>query len=120
MADTGIFATTAEVQAKVGANMSATYNVEAYINQFMAEAESYINAECRYNYSDAYAGLNADVKAILKMVASSLAAMDVIQADPSGVSRAEYETRLDVLNYKVEIGIKQLKEKQTQTFINNA
>ena len=35
MADTGIFATTAEVQRKVGANASSTANVEAYINDFM-------------------------------------------------------------------------------------
>ena len=37
MADTGIFATTAEVQRKVNANASSTSNVEAYINQFMTE-----------------------------------------------------------------------------------
>ena len=40
MADTGIFATTAEVQRKVGANASTTANVEAFINQYMTEAEA--------------------------------------------------------------------------------
>ena len=64
MADTGIFATTAEVQRHVGANASATSNVEAYINQFMTEAESFINAFTRYNWSDAFASLNVDVRGI--------------------------------------------------------
>jgi len=56
MADTGIFATTAEVQRKVGANASTTSNVEAYINQYMTEAESYINTVTGVNYSDSYSG----------------------------------------------------------------
>ena len=40
MADTGVFATTAEVSRKAGANASATSNAEAYINQYMAEVKA--------------------------------------------------------------------------------
>ena len=81
MADTGIFATTAEVQRKVGENASATSNVEAYINDFMTQAESYINAVTRHNWSDDYSGLNADVKGLLKEAASNIAACYVILFD---------------------------------------
>lgn len=119
MADTGIFATTAEVQYKAGANASATSNVETYINSFMAQAESYINTACRFNFSDVYSTLDVDVKAILKECASSLAAMYVIQYDMSGfTSLAEAQTMLDVLYQRVQDCIKILKEKPEQTFIN--
>ena len=99
MVDTGIFCTTAEVQNKVGANASATSNVEAFINQYVSQAESYINVVCKYNFSDTYAALNADVKKILTKWAASLAAIDVINYDLSGTSRLlELQTRMDVLN----------------------
>jgi hypothetical protein len=121
MADTGIFATTAEVQRKAGANASTTSNVEAYINDFMTQAESYINSFCRYNFSDNYSSLNADVKGILKEVASNIAATYVIMYDMSGFSsRAEAETMLDVLRDGITRGLSVLKDKKTQDFINGA
>tara|TARA_R100001480_G_scaffold7651_1_gene15617 strand:+ start:927 stop:1289 length:363 start_codon:yes stop_codon:yes gene_type:complete len=120
MADTGIFATTAEVQRKTGANASSTSNVEAYINQFMTEVESLINTTTRVNWSDLYSGLNADVKGILKMAASASAAMMVIQYDMGGYSQREAETMLDVLNNEYTIAIAQLKEQAQKGFIENA
>lgn len=121
MTDTGIFATTAEVQYKAGANASAISNVELYINSFMTQAESKINSLCRYNFSDNYATLNADVKEILKEAASNLAAMYVINYDLSGfTSRYEAETMLDVLNNEFLKCISLLRDKKTQTFINDA
>lgn len=99
MADTGIFATTAEVQRKIGANVSSTANAEAYINDFMTQAESEINVATGYNWSDGYAALNVDVKGLLKEAASNLAAMYVINYDLSGFSQMrEAETRLDMLH----------------------
>ena len=121
MADTGIFATTEEVQRKAGANASTTSNVEAYINDFMTQAESQINAETSYNWSDAYAGLNADTKAILKLAASNLAAMYVIQYDMSGfTSREEAETMLDVLYDGYRNAIKTLRDKAQAQFVQDA
>ena len=121
MADTGIFATTAEVQRKAGANASSTSNVEAYINDFMAQAESTINTMCRYNFSDDYAGLNADVKGILKEVASNLAAIYVIQFDMSGfTSRTEAEDMINVLRDGALRGMSLLRDKKAQDFINGA
>ena len=98
MADTGIFATTAEVQYKAGANASATANVELYINSFMTQAESEINVATRKNWSDSYSSLNTDVKGILKEAASNLAAIYVIQFDMSGfTSRGEAESMITIL-----------------------
>lgn len=121
MVDTGIFATTAEVQRKAGANASATATAEAYINDFMTQAESFINAFCRYNFSDNYSTLNADVKGILKEVASNLAAIYCIQYDMSGfTSRIEAEDMINVLRDAALRGLTVLRDKKAQEFINDA
>lgn len=124
MVDTGIFATTAEVQRKVGANASATSNVEAYINDFMAQAESFINVIVGFNFSDVYSNLNADVKAILKEISSNLAAIYVLNYDATAVitatSNITFENRIMVLNYRLNQGIRVLRETGTETFIRNA
>lgn len=121
MVDTGIFATTAEVQRKVGAGASATSNVEAYINDFMTQAESFINTITLFNWSDVYTSLNADVKGILKEYASNLAAMDVIAYDMSGYgSIAEAQTLLNVLWNKCELCRRLLEDQRTKIFIRGA
>ena len=121
MADTGIFATTTEVQYKAGANASATANVEAYINSFMTQAESKINVLSQYNWSDNYAALNADVKGILKEAASNLAASYVIQYDMSGfTTRYEAETMLDVLKDNFNQALSLLKDIKKRDFMNDA
>ena len=117
MVDTGVFATTAEVQRHVGANASTTANSEAYINQFMTEAESYINDFCRKNWTDVYPTLNADIKGILKSCAAKIAAIEVIKYDTSGLSDSEAQLRLNVLrdSYKRDLDI--LKEQATRKFM---
>ena len=121
MADTGIFATTTEIQYKAGSGASATAKAEAYTNVFIAQAESFINAYCRYNYSDNYATLNADVKGILKEVASNLAAIYVIQYDMSGyVSRVAAEDSVNILRDAALRGLAVLRDKEAQRFINDA
>src|SRR3990167_7306737 len=98
MADTGIFATTAEVQRKVGLNANATSNAEAYINDFMTQAESFINVISGKNWSDDYASLNVDIKGILKEAASNLAAIYVIQYNTAGYSnQREAENIMNIL-----------------------
>ena len=120
-ADTGIFATTAEVGYKVGAGASATSNSEAYINSYMTQVESQINVLCRYNFSDNYAGLNADVKGILKEVASNLAAIYVIVYDMSGYgSRVEAENLVNVLRDAALRGLSILRDKKVQDFMVGA
>ena len=121
MADTGIFATTAEVQRKVHVNASSTANVEAYINQYMTEAESLINVTTNYNWSDAYSALNVDVKGILKMAASEVAAAQVEAYDLDAIGRntalASINKHLTVYNMCIAI----LKDKtNVQPFMTEA
>jgi len=121
MAHEGIFATADQVKYKAGANASSTATAEAYINAFIDEAESEINAATRYNWSDAFAGLNDDVKAILQEAASNLAAAYIISYDMSGFTTLqEAQTMIQYLmnNYNRCIGI--LKDLKTQTFVQGA
>lgn len=121
MVDTGIFATTLEVQYKAGANASTTSNTEAYINSYIAQAESTINTVSRFNWSDAYSGLNADTKAILKEAASNLAAIYVITYDMSGfTSRAEAESMITVLRDGAVRAMALLRDQKQKDFINDA
>ena len=121
MADTGIFATTAEVQYKAGANASATSKAEAYTNSFIAQAESYINTATRKNWSDVYTSLNVDVKAVLKECASNLAAIYVINYDMSGfTSRIEAEDMVNILYRRAIDSIKILIDQKIETFITGA
>lgn len=121
MADTGIFCTTAEVERKAGANCSATSKAEAYTNDYVTQAESLINVLTRHNWSDDYAGLNADVKGILKEVASNLAAIYVIQYDMSGfTSRVEAEDMINTLRDAALRGMSVLRDKKPQDFLEGA
>ena len=118
MADTGIFATTAEVARKAGANASATSVAEAYVNDYMTQVESFINSQTRFNFSDAYSGLNADTKGILKEVSSDLAAIYVISYDMSGfTSRIEAEDMINVLRDAALRGLQLLRDKKVSDFV---
>ncbi len=121
MSDTGIFATTAQILAKAGANVSATYSTEAMTNDFAAQAESKINAICRFNYSDTFAALDADVKQLLSEAASNLAGIYVISPDTDGFQNlAAAQTRMTTLRDQYLFAVGLLKNKQVQTFINEA
>lgn len=97
MADTGIFATTLQVQRKAGANASSVSNVEAYINDFISQAESSINADTEFNWSDKFSTLNVDVRGILTEAASSYAAIHIINYDPNAWSLETAAYKRDTL-----------------------
>ena len=116
-----IFADVEEVQRKAGENASNVSNVAEFINQYMAQAESVINVMTRYNWSDAYLGLNEDVRAILTDAASNLAAIYVIQYDMSNfTSRGEAESMITILRDGFMRDISILRDIKARTFINNA
>jgi hypothetical protein len=97
MAHTGIFATKAQCDAMAGENVDTTGYTETNINSWCLEAESYINILSKKNFSDAYASLNADVKAILQEYEARYVAMCAICYNMSGfTTRTEAENMLNV------------------------
>lgn len=100
MAHTGIFATAAECGSMAGELVDATGWTEANINDWCAQSESFINVATRYNYSDAYATINADFKRILSEASACLVAIHGIKYNMAGyTSRGEAELMIKV-NYK--------------------
>ena len=119
MADEGILASGAEVLMKTGTGASASASTEVYMNSYLTQAESFINVYCRFNFSDAYAALDADVKGILKEAASNIAATYVIQFDMSGYpSRTIAENMVNILRDAYLRDLSVLRDKKNQDFIN--
>ena len=120
MAEEGIFTTNAEVERKAGTNASATSSAEAYTNDYIAQAESFINVATRFNWSDVYSSLDVDNRDLLKQIASDLAAIYVIIYDMSGfTSRTEAEDMINVLRDAALRGISVLRDKKNQEFMEN-
>jgi len=122
MAQTGIFCSGAHVLRKAGVNVNSTVSgAEAFVNDFIAQAESYINVASRNNWSDDYGSLNADVKEILKEAASDLAAIYFINYDMSGyTSRSEAESMVTILRDRANHCISLLRDKKSEDFIDGA
>ena len=120
MAHTGIFATSDEILVKAGENYD-TDITEARINALCLQVESTINCLCRFNFSDAYSGLNADVKGILSEVASNLVAIYIINYNMAGfTSRVEAEDMINILRDGALRNMAILKDKKVQDFMNGA
>lgn len=112
--------TEAEIIQKAGAGKSASFDT-TMMTAANLRAESTINAVCRYNFSDTYAGLNADVKGLLSDVASSLVAIEAISYDMSGyTSRSEAEDMVTIHRDIAMRGLGLLRDKKVQDFINGA
>lgn len=77
------FCSVAEVGYKAGVGKSAVSSAEAYVLAYAKGVEGFINAATHKNWSDAYAGLNVDVKFILNEIQSNLTAIYVILYDMS-------------------------------------
>jgi hypothetical protein len=103
------------------AGLNAKILTDANYTTLINQAESFINTATRINFTDTYAGLNADVKLILEDAASSYAAIGVINYDMSGFySRTEAQTMLDVNWAKFRECINLLIDKKHTDFIEGA
>jgi len=114
--------TSGSVVIKAGANVNeAGLSAANAIPQFINEAESYVNIQTRYNWTDNYAALNDDVKKLLDETVSNIAAIYCIEYDMSGyTSRAEALTMLNVLWDRVGLNIQFLKNTEKTDFIKDA
>ena len=122
MADVGIYCKNANIQAYAGINANTTSKAVAATDVYVLDVEAGINVATRKNWSDAYAGLNADVKYILMQTAAARCAMIVIANDMSGFSsRAEAESMLNVLYNIYVTNIELLKDiNNVQSFVVGA
>lgn len=105
----------------VSTDLSTGTSAAAKVDQFINEAECYINSITKYNWIDAYGSLNADYKLLLQNICSNLAGMYCINYHMgSYTSRGEAETMLDVLWANVQQGLKRLEEEKIRDFVIGA
>src|SRR3990167_1688775 len=102
MADVGVWIKNADIQARAGTHANTTSKATAATDVYVLDVEGRINSFCRYNFSDNYSTLNADVKELLVEWGASLCAMKVILWDISGYTAREAEFMLDALWDTVE------------------
>ena len=121
MADEGIFASGAQGVRKAGTNANSTAtSSEALLNDYMAQAESTINILSQVNWSDIYATLDTDTKAILTKAQTADVGNKIIAYDMSGyTSRFEAETMLDVNKDDFNVALSLLKDHKKRLFITN-
>ena len=120
MAVTSILTTEGEITSKEGANVSSSLTDQMH-DDWVLQAETYVNNYARYNFSDNYAGLNVDVKYILSDVVSSLVAIQGIMYDPSGyTSLEEAKAKVDVLIESSRAKLAILRDKKVETFMTEA
>jgi len=109
---------------KAGANVSSEFtgaDAETNWNTLIAQAESIVNVNVRYNFTDVYAALNDDVRFILQQIVSDISAIYAINYDMSGyTTRAEAETMINVLRDRAIYGLSMLRDKKQETFTKNA
>jgi hypothetical protein len=121
MAYTGKFCTEAEIAAMAGELVDATGATEANRNLWASQVESFLNCFCRHNFSDTFAALNADVKAMLSEYAARYVACCETAYNMAGfTSRIEAEDMLNIHFFRMN-KIEELLNKQvTIDFIEAA
>lgn len=120
MAD--VFTTSLAVIRKAGATVSTTAkNSGALISQYINNAEAFINLNSKYDFLANYNNLDVSMANILNDIASSLAAIHLINYDMSGyTSREEAQTMLDVNANTANDGLRLLKDKDYVNFLVGA
>ena len=121
MADIGIYTTNAQIQAKAGLGASAVSKAVAWTDVIVLMVENFINVECRKVFAvdaAAFTALQASTKYLLSDVASSLAAIYVINYDFVGYpTRVVAEDMINILRDSALRGIQTLKEEKTIEFV---
>lgn len=122
MADDGVYATFAQITARVGARASGVSNLVGWTDAIILDVENTINDMTRKIWAvdaAAFAALDVSTRKMLTDTAACLCAMYVLQYDMSGMPSREAETRLDFLNDRFKNNIRILEDKnKTQTFID--
>ena len=119
MAFTGITATEAEIDQKSGANVSTDFT-DTMKTQSLLQAESFLNGETGFNWSDWFVtgssvgGVpNVDVRYIITSFTASWVARDAINYDLDAIGRSTANLQLNVIRDIMQTSLATLKDKNT-------
>ena len=115
--DSGIFTKNADIVALAGVNANSTSASTTSTDVYVLNVEAFINCFTRYNWSDAFTGLNADVAEMLTDTGASLCAIKVITSDMDSIGRSTAESMITVLRDNALRNLQVLRNKNTQTFM---
>ena len=121
MVVTSIMSTEAEINEKLGDNISTDFT-DSMKTAAGLRAESMVNAVARFNFSDWFAGSpNADVKGIFSNIVASFVGAAGLSYKPTGqdgaMNRIEFEDRFNILRDEVLRVLSIIRDKKTQDFI---
>lgn len=121
MAFSGIMCTEAEIDAKTGSGVSASYTDDMKTQALLA-AESTVNIVAGFNFSDVWAAtLNVDKKYLITDICASLVAIDAIAYDTTGYADLiEAEDKITVCRDAALRGLSILREQSNVDFINKS
>ena len=118
MAEQGTLCVNADVANKSGLYANATAVAEASTNVLIKEAEGKIATVIRYDVVTNYALLSAIAKEFFRDVASSYAAVMVVNYDMGGFTDRQEATTIVNINWAVyDEGIKLLKDDKFRAFL---
>lgn len=121
MAATSILSTDAQMNAMAGANVAVAGWTDANKTAWGLHAENYLNILCRYNFSDNFATLNADVKYLLSEYVARYVGMCGILYNMVGyTSRIEAEDMINVHVFRMRQIEKLLKDQKSVTYMAGA
>ena len=98
MADEGTLATTAQVLLAIGQSASAAQILEANTNIWILQAEALIFLETDHDFVADYANVDANLKQVLALCASSKAAMLAINQNQNSWALSTAQSKLNVLD----------------------
>lgn len=120
MAHTGIFATKAEIDTKVGEMVDATGYTEAAINYACSQCEAFICMYCKYDLATNFATLSSVIKPVLAELEACWVALNFITYNMSAYgSRIQAEDLVNINSYKMESILAELAKEGAVEFIKN-
>lgn len=121
MAATSIMSTDAEMNAMAGENVDVTGWTDANKTAWGLQAENFLNNLTKFNFSDAYAGLNVDVKSMLNEYVARYTAMSGIMYNTAGFTDIiEVEDIINIHIYRMKQIEELLKVPDTRVFMEGA
>jgi hypothetical protein len=117
MVEAGTLCINADVVKKAGAFANATAIAEASTNVLIKQAEGEICAACRYDIVTNYAGLSTIAKEFFRDIASSYAAVNVIQYDMSGLDTQQAMSMVNINWAIYSMGIKRCESDLFREFL---
>ena len=92
------FTTSGSMIHKAGENVDSTISGHYILDDWLDEAEAYVNLLCRKDYTTDWASLEANKKNVLREAVSNLVAIYAISYNMSGyTTRVEAEDMINVL-----------------------